>query len=70
MKAITLEEYAKLIGYEGKELTLGAIQDFAENELDWTIWDYPIEEENYVKTEVQSDYVFVDTGAEIRICEC
>lgn len=69
MEKITLQQYANLIGYKGNSPTLEEIQEYAENEQDWTIWDYPLSELDYVKNEVQSDFVFVQVGDEVRICE-
>jgi len=73
MKTISIQEYANLIGYKGKKPTLEKIQEFAEDELDWTIWDYPLEEYDYVLKEVKdnnaSELVFVNTEIGVRICE-
>ena len=73
MKTISVQDYANLIGYKGQNPTLGKIQEFAEDDLDWTIWDYPLEEYDYVLKEVKdnnaSELVFVDTKIGVRICE-
>ena len=74
MKTISLQDYAKIVGYKGSyPTTLEQIQEFAEDELDWTIWDYPLEEYDYVLKEVKdnnaSELVFVDTEIGVRICE-
>ena len=73
MKTILIQDYANLIGYKGQNLTLEKIQEFAEDELDWTIWDYPLEEYDYVLKEVKdnnaSELVFVNTEIGVRICE-
>ena len=73
MKTISIQDYANLIGYKGQNLTLEKIQEFAEDDLDWTIWDYPLEEYDYVLKEVKdnnaSELVFVDTKIGVRICE-
>ena len=74
LKTISLQEYAKRIGYiETKNLTLEDIQEFAEEVLDWTIWDYPIEELDYVVNEVHKgntdELVYVETDFGLRICE-
>jgi hypothetical protein len=74
LKTISLQEYAKRIGYiETKNLTLEDIQEFAEEVLDWTIWDYPIEELDYVINEVHegntNELVYVETDFGLRICE-
>ena len=73
MKTISVQDYANLIGYKGQNPTLEKIQEFAEDDLDWTIWDYPLEEYDYVLKEVKdnnaSELVFVDTKIGVRICE-
>ena len=66
LETISLEEYAKRIGYnETKNLTLEDIQEFAEEILEWTIWDYPIEELDYVLNVVHegnaNELVYVET---------
>lgn len=74
MKTISIQDYANLIGYKGKKPTLEKIQEFAEDELDWTIWDYPLEEYEYALNEVHEgkieELVMVDTEIGIRVCEC
>ena len=48
MKTISLQDYAKIVGYKGSyPTTLEQIQDFVENELDCMLWDYPLEEADY-----------------------
>jgi len=74
MKTISIQEYANLIGYKGENPTLEKIQEFAENELDLTLWDYPLEELDYVLKEVkdnkENELVLVDTEQYgVRICE-
>ena len=74
LETISLQEYAKRIGYtETKNLSLEDIQEFAEEILDWTIWDYPIEELDYVVNEVHEgntdELVYVETDFGLRICE-
>ena len=69
MKPITLQDYAKIVGYKGSyPTTLEQIQDFAENELDCTLWDYPLEEEEYCKEEDRK-VVLVETDFGLRLCE-
>ena len=74
LETISLQEYAKRIGYEvTPKLTLEVIQEFAQEKLDWTIWDYPIEELEYVINEVHegntNELVYVETDFGLRICE-
>ena len=68
MKTISIQDYANLIGYKGQNLTLEKIQEFAEDELDWTIWDYPLEEADYCKEEDRK-VVLVNTDFGLRLCE-
>jgi hypothetical protein len=75
LETISLEEYAKRVGFESfnEETTLEDIQEYAEEELDWTIWDYPIEELDHVLNEVHDgetdNLVYVKTDIGLRICE-
>ena len=75
LETISLEEYAKRIGFEdfNEETTLEDIQEFAEEELDWSIWDYPIDELEHVLNEVHEgcvdELVYVETEFGLRICE-
>jgi hypothetical protein len=72
MKTISIQEYANLIGYKGENPTLEEIQDFAENERDSSIWDYPLEELQDILNDIEETkkkFVFVDTDFGVRICE-
>jgi hypothetical protein len=79
MKTITIQQYADLIGFKSDDLnahenpTLEKIQEYAQDELDWTIWDYPLEEYDYVLNEVhdgnEDELVLVNTEIGIRVCE-
>jgi hypothetical protein len=74
LETISLQEYAKRIGYnETKNLTLEDIQEFSEEILDRSIWDYPIEELDHVLNEVHDgcadELVYVETEFGLRICE-
>ncbi len=70
MKLITVKEYGDLIGYTGKKLSLIEIQNYAENNLDITLWDYPLNELDYVLNEhTLEEIAFVNTKIGIRICE-
>lgn len=62
---ITPAGYAKLIGYEGDNPTLDDIQEYAQDHLDETLWDYPLAEADDIK----SDVVMVEENGEIRLCE-
>ncbi len=64
----TIEKYSEIIGYKGKNPTLEEIQNFAENELDWTIWDYPLEEADYCMEE-GINVIVVETEFGLRLCE-
>ena len=69
MKTISLQDYAKIVGYKGSyPTTLEQIQDFVENELDCTLWDYPLEEVDYCKEEDRK-VVLVNTDFGLRLCE-
>lgn len=65
MKTISIQDYANLIGYKGENPTLEKIQEFAEDCLEWTIWDYPLEE----KEDINSKVVLVQTDFGLRLCE-
>ena len=74
MKTISLQDYAKIVGYKGSyPTTLEQIQDFVENELDCMLWDYPLEEYKYALNEVHEgkaeELVIVETDFGIRVCE-
>jgi hypothetical protein len=73
MKSISIEAYAKKIGYKGDNPTIEEIQEFAENVLDCTLWDYPLEEYDYVLKEVKDncadELILVETEIGIRVCE-
>lgn len=74
MKTISLQDYAKIVGYKGSyPTTLEQIQDFVENELDCMLWDYPLEEYEYALNEVHEgkaeELVIVETDFGIRVCE-
>lgn len=64
---ITLKQYAKLIGCDFN--TLEEIQEFAENELDITLWDYPLDELEHAKEMCDNNIAIVQTDFGIRICE-
>ena len=69
MKTISLQDYAKIVGYKGSyPTTLEQIQDFVENELDCMLWDYPLEEADYCKEEDRK-VVLVETDFGLRLCE-
>lgn len=70
MKILTVSEYANLMGYDGKNPSIMDVQEFCENEQDLSVWDYPLDELEYVLTEVNENIVFVKEGNEVRICEC
>ena len=75
LETISLEKYAKRVGFEGfnKETTLEDIQEFAEEILEVTLWDYPTEELDYVINDVKGgsieELVYVETKFGLRICE-
>ena len=73
MKTISIQDYANIIAYKGQNPTLEKIQEFAQEYLDFTIWDYPLEEYDYVLNEVhegnKEELVLVDTNFGIRVCE-
>lgn len=72
MEAISIQDYAKLVGYTGENPTLKKIQEFAQDELDWTIWDYPTEEYSYAleaHDNCSEELVYVQTEIGVRVCE-
>ena len=75
LETISLEEYAKRVGFEdfNEETTLEDIQEFAEEILEVTLWDYPTEELDYVINDVKGgsieELVYVETKFGLRICE-
>jgi hypothetical protein len=69
INVITLEEYANIVGYKGDiPKTLEQIQEYAEDNLYWTIWDYPLDELEYCIEEDRS-VVLVKTDFGLRLCE-
>lgn len=75
LETISLEEYAKRVGFEdfNGETTLVDIQEFAEEILEVTLWDYPTAELDYVINDVKEgsieELVYVETEFGLRICE-
>lgn len=73
MKTISIQDYANLIGYKGDDATLEEIQEFAENVLDITLWDYSLEKLQNILDEIEETrkkFVFVYTEQYgTRICE-
>ena len=67
-KILTLEEYAKKVGVVGN--TIEEIQENAQEHLDVTLWDYPLEEYAYVLEEVNESIEIVEVSPnEFRVCE-
>lgn len=73
MKTISLQEYGRRVGCKEDFKTLQAIQDYVEEHHDCTLWDYPIEEYDYVLNEVKDgnidELILVETDFGLRICE-
>ena len=70
LEEITIEEYAKRIGYNSDTTpTIEKVQTYAEETLGVTLWDYPMDELDYVLEELESDVVTVVEGDVKRICE-
>jgi hypothetical protein len=69
MKILSINEYAKKVKCILSNPTLEEIQDFVEENYDISIWDYPIDELEYVLNEVNTNVCFVKVDDEIRICE-
>jgi hypothetical protein len=69
MKLLTLNEYAEALNCNLKGATLSEIQEYVQDEFDLTVWDYPLQELEYVLTEVNESVCFVKVDNEIRICE-
>ena len=68
-KVYTLQEYATIIGCP-TATSLAEVQEYAQEELDMTLWDYPKSELEYVLTEVNESILLVrDEYGEVRICE-
>jgi hypothetical protein len=73
LEVISIQDYANKIGYDGKNPSITEIQDYAQEDLDWTIWDYPLDEFNDVIENHDGEIdelVLVQVGEEIRVCEC
>jgi hypothetical protein len=69
MKPISLQDYAKKLGFnENQYFTLQEIQEHCEEHLDWTIWDYPLEELEYCQEE-DKNVILVETDFGLRLCE-
>ena len=69
MKPISLQDYAKKVGYKGKyPTTLQKIQDYVEDYHDCTLWDYPLEELEYCQEE-DKNVILVETDFGLRLCE-
>lgn len=69
MEAISLQEYARVVGYQGETpTTLEQIQEYVEEYLDCTLWDYPLEELQYCQEE-DREVVLVETDFGLRLCE-
>jgi hypothetical protein len=69
MKAITLKDYAKIIGFEGEVKSLQEIQDYCENEYDLTLWDYSTDELTYCIEEDRNVILVEVLEDEYRLCE-
>lgn len=74
METISLKEYGRRVGCNEDFKTLQEIQDYVEEHHDCTVWDYPLEEYDYVLKEVKDncadELVLVDTEQfGIRVCE-
>lgn len=68
-KVYTLQEYATIIGCT-MATSLAEIQEYAQEELDMTLWDYPQSELEYVLIEVNESILLVrDENGEVRVCE-
>lgn len=65
---ISLEQYSEMVGCKENFKTLQEIQDYVEEVHDVTLWDYPLEEENYCKEE-DRNVVLVETDFGLRLCE-
>jgi hypothetical protein len=68
MKTLSLKQYGELIGCTFEPNTLEQIQEFAQDELDITLWDYPLAEIDHAK-DVCGNVVLVDTDFGLRVCE-
>jgi hypothetical protein len=69
MEIITLNEYASKVNCNLVDATLQDIQQYVEDNFDLTLWDYPIEELDYVINEVNESVCLVKVGDEVRVCE-
>lgn len=72
-RVLTLKEYAEKIGVPTDELDdnflLSDIQDYANEFMDWSIFDYPLDEIEYVLSEINENVVLVYAYDMIRVCE-
>lgn len=69
MKIYSLRMYAKKVGVELINPTIETIQEYVELNFEKTLWDYPLEELEYVLLEVTTDIVVVNTDEGLRLCE-
>ena len=73
LETISLQEYAKRIGCNFEVETLEQVQEYAQEEFDHDVWDYPIDELDHVLNEVHDgcadELVYVETEFGLRICE-
>lgn len=70
IKVLTLEEYATKIGVPKDSCkTISDIQTYAEDYLDLSLFDYPLDELDYVLTEINDSVCVVRTEFGLRICE-
>jgi hypothetical protein len=69
MKLLSINEYANKVKCTLSNPTLEEIQNFVEENYEESIWDYSLEELEYVLNEVNENICFVKVGNEIRICE-
>lgn len=68
MEITSLQEYGKIVGCKEDFKTLQEIQDYVEENHEVTLWDYPLEEEQYCKEE-DRNVVLVNTDFGLRFCE-
>jgi hypothetical protein len=68
IEILSLEQYANIVGTPICN-TVVEVQNYASEHFGVTLFDYPVEELEYVITEVNESLCLVKTEYGLRICE-
>jgi len=68
IEILSIEEYSTIVGAPKMD-TVVEVQNYASEHFDLTLFDYSIEELEYVITEVNENLCLVQTEYGLRICE-